>query len=205
MDSPPLHQDSLPPDWSTHARSLRRLAATLLQGDDARDDVVQDTLLAGLHRPPRALSWPWLASVLRHRAVDRSRRVERRRYHEAHAELHVEAPSSEEIALRLEVHGDLNDAVRSLREPYQRIVYLRYFEDQTPAQIAMTLDVPVKTVKTQLSRGLALLRERLERRHGADLRGLALLVRSWHAPGAVAGAAGWRRCRASRPSGPISC
>ncbi len=190
MDSPPLHQDSLQPDWSAHVRALRRLASSLLQGDDARDDVVQDTLLAALRRSPRVLSWTWLAAVMRHRAVDRSRRVSRRQHHEGQVEVRSASPSSEEIALRLEVHGDLNDAVRNLREPYQRVVYLRYFEDQTPAQIAATLGLPVKTVKTQLSRGLALLRERLERRHGADLHGLAILVPSWSAPCAVAGSAG---------------
>src|SRR5204862_3784413 len=95
--------DGAQPDWNAHARSLRRLAASLLHGDDARDDVVQDTLLAGLHVPPRKLSWPWLAAVLRHRAVDRSRRVERRRHHEGQLEDRGHAPSSAEIALRLEV------------------------------------------------------------------------------------------------------
>lgn len=182
MDTPSLQPDEVHPDWNEHVRSLRRLAASLLQGDDECDDAVQDALLEALTRPPRVLSWSWLAAVLRHRAVDRSRRIERRARHELRAESPTSAPSSDEIALRLELHGELNEAVRKLREPYRRVVYLRYFEDQTPSEIAVTLDLPVKTVKAQLARGLALLRDELRRRHGDDLRGLAILVPAWKLP-----------------------
>jgi hypothetical protein len=55
-------------------------------------------------------------------------------------------------------------------------LYLRYFEELSAGAIATRTDVPVKTVRTRLGRGLARLRERLAARHGPELRALALLA-----------------------------
>jgi hypothetical protein len=42
----------------------------------------------------------------------------------------------------------------------------RYYEDMTPAEIAARQGIPVETVRTRLKRGLARLRDTLDRRHG---------------------------------------
>lgn len=46
----------------------------------------------------------------------------------------------------------------TLPEPQRAVLVLRYQEDLTPEEIAATLDAPVATVKSQLQRGLKLLR-----------------------------------------------
>ncbi|MCC6406636.1 MAG: sigma-70 family RNA polymerase sigma factor [Planctomycetes bacterium] len=190
MDSPEVDSVAMPPPWGEHVLALRRLSAGLARREDARDDLVQDTLLRALLAPPPTLSWRWLAATLRRRSIDHARRAERRERHELATEPDPVAPSAEDIALQLELQSELNAAVRALREPYQRVVYLRFIEDRTPTEIAHALGVPVKTIKTQLARGLAELRERLERRYGRGLPGLALLLPSTTAPSAAAGFAG---------------
>jgi RNA polymerase sigma-70 factor (ECF subfamily) len=171
-----------PEDWARATLALRRLAAELVRSPGEREELVQSTLVAALERPPRGLSWPWLAAVLRNRARDLARSRARHGRTAALPELASSVPESVEIAQRLELQEDLTRALRALAEPYQRTLYLRYFEDLTPEEIARRDGIPVKTVKTRLERGLALLRERLERRHGPGARALVLLLRPVPAP-----------------------
>jgi hypothetical protein len=64
----------------------------------------------------------------------------------------------------LESQREVFDLALALREPYRTAIYLRYYEDLTPTQIAERLDVPVKTVKTRLSRALTELRSQMDER-----------------------------------------
>jgi len=52
----------------------------------------------------------------------------------------------------------LEGLLATLPEPQRAALVLRYQEDLTPEEIAATLDAPVATVKSQLQRGLKLLR-----------------------------------------------
>ena len=53
-------------------------------------------------------------------------------------------------------------AVLSLPAKYRSVIHLYYFEGLSVAEMAQTLNVPEGTVKSQLSRGRALLREILQ-------------------------------------------
>lgn len=64
--------------------------------------------------------------------------------------------------LRTERDAMLREAVASLDEPYREIVALRFFAEQSLAEIAQTTERPLSTVKTQLHRGLARLRRALD-------------------------------------------
>lgn len=55
----------------------------------------------------------------------------------------------------------LKEAVRHLPEPYKTPVVLRYFNGLAANEVAEILKRPAGTVRYQVSRGLALLRERL--------------------------------------------
>lgn len=52
-------------------------------------------------------------------------------------------------------------ALRTLSDPYRTVLHLFYFEDLTTARIAEVLDLSVATVKMRLSRGRAMMRDRL--------------------------------------------
>lgn len=168
--------DWRPEDLPRYALALRRLAAELVHDAEQRNELVQSTFAAALERPPRALTWSWLTAALRNRARDLARSHARRGQAGALHEPPSPAPDVVEVAQRLELQEDLARALRALAEPYQSTLYLRYFEDLGPADIARRTGTPEKTVKTRLARGLALLRARLEPRYGPGARGLVALL-----------------------------
>ena len=65
-------------------------------------------------------------------------------------------------AIRTERDAQLRSAVASLDEPYREVVALRFFAERSLAEIATATNRPLGTVKTQLHRGLARLRQALE-------------------------------------------
>jgi RNA polymerase sigma-70 factor, ECF subfamily len=56
----------------------------------------------------------------------------------------------------------LEQLLTTLPEPQRSALVLRYQEDLTPEEIAATLDAPLATVKSNLQRGLKLLRAKAE-------------------------------------------
>lgn len=167
-------------EFTQGARAELRALARLLLGDEhLAEDVVQDAWIVALQQPPRSVADPrrWLRAVVRRTAGDH-RRTRRRR-----AELLKALPLAD---------GDLGDpaadaeaqharelvlrAVATLREPYKRVIELRFLEDRSIEAIAAELGRPAPTVRSQISRGVAELRAALEREEGGRNRlALALL------------------------------
>jgi len=139
-----------------HAGFVRALARGLLGDEDRADDVVQDTLVTALERPPRSTGAlrSWLARVAVNRVRERMPRP-------AATELEPGEQLSREATLRSVV-----DAVLALPEPYRKAVIRRYYEDLSPKQIAEREGLPLETVRTHLRRARSRLRERLDREHG---------------------------------------
>ena len=148
-------------DWEATTRSLRRLARAMV-GDDARaEDVVQGALCSAIERRPLVPGAGWLRAVVRSRSVDVLRA--RRRVEESLDGRDVldERADPARISAHFELQRRLLEAVEALPEDTRRVIYLRYFEGEGPATIAARLGLPVKTVKSRLSRGLERLRTRL--------------------------------------------
>lgn len=149
-----------------HATALRGLARDLLRCSHAAEDVTQATLHQALRQPdlrPGPLGG-WLQRTLRN-FVHQWRRSERRRA-AREATLPAREPmagAAEQLARR-ETLQAVTSAVLALDEPFQTAVFLRYFEDLPPRQIARQTGTNVATVKSRLARGLALLRARLDAR-----------------------------------------
>lgn len=189
-----VSMDGEPILWRTdellaQAGWLGALARRLVADPHEAEDVVQDTWIAALQRPPerqRALR-PWLGSVARNVARMRGRSGASRRLREvAHrADALVATPG--ELAARLEGQRMLVDALRELAEPYRSTVLLAYFERRTSHQIGEHQGVSASTVRGRLKVALDQLRERLDRRHDGDRDAWALalapLVRTESGPG----------------------
>ncbi|MBL8901173.1 MAG: RNA polymerase sigma factor [Planctomycetes bacterium] len=177
-----------------HVDWLRRLARSVVSDPTDRDDAVQQTWLSALLHPPadgpglRA----WLKLVLlRCAARQRERGAWRARWENAAARDEA-APSAHEIAEHILLERELAQAVAELPEAQRVAVWMRFWEQLPPREIARRLEVPVETVRTRLKRALSALRGRLERTHGNDwkaaLAPLAGLPMAFGAPAHLAGA-----------------
>lgn len=150
----------------SHSARVRSFAHSLTADAALAEDIAQEAiiqaLLHGAEDHPQLGAW--LARTVRNRLYQEYRSAARRRRRET---LVVAAESSDGDVDRLareEMVESLRQAVMGLEEPYRTTVILRYFHELTPSGVAEQMRVPVKTVQTRLTRGLARLRERLGRR-----------------------------------------
>lgn len=153
-----------------HAGWIRKLARNMVADSSRADDLVQRTFVAALEHPPEAATplRRWLGAVLRNFARQ-DRRADRRRADREVAAARGEAvASAHESVEAIAIQRELFEAVLALDEPYRTTVVQRFYEGLPPREIARRLGVPVKTVKTRLSRALEKLRASLDLRHGGD-------------------------------------
>lgn len=181
-----------------HATWLRRLAASLVGEPATADDLVQDTWVAALRRPPdadRPLR-PWLARVVRNAARFRWRGDANRVAREAITASAGEAiaPTSEELLARHQLQQLLARLVGELEEPFRGTILLRYAEGMEPTQIARRLGVPAGTVRWRIKEGLERLRRGLDDAHGGDRKAWLL---------ALAPIALWPRASHGAPAAPL--
>ncbi|MEP6865515.1 MAG: sigma-70 family RNA polymerase sigma factor, partial [Deltaproteobacteria bacterium] len=139
-------------DW------LTRLAQSLVGRDDA-DDIVQETYVAALRKPPDPdrPARPWLrrvmVNVVRMRHRGRVRRDAREQ-----AVISAEIPTPEQALERARVERTLANLVLALEEPMRSTVLLRYREGLSPEAIAAQQHISVRTVRRRLQEGVARLR-----------------------------------------------
>jgi len=157
-----------PPDFASSQLFLRRLAYRLVREEGLAEDLVQETWRRWLEKAPGGLGEPraWMTSVLRNLAFNARRDAERRRTRERGAARAAEVEP--ETDGTLEAQARLVEALRALEEPYRSALVQRYYHDLAPKEIAARGGVPLDTVKSRLARGLAKLREDLDRRYGGD-------------------------------------
>lgn len=177
-----------------HAERLRALARSLVTDGADADDVVQQTFVAAIEHPPRPdlPPGPWLTRVARNFSfrVLRSRR--RRALHEAAAAPSSRPTSPDEAVARTELMRDVVDEVLALEPLYRDVVIARFFDGLAWQDVASRLGVPVETARTRLKRALAILRERLDRRHGGRAAWLLVLGhrQKWRVASVAAAAGG---------------
>lgn len=161
---------------------LKGLARGLVVDDASADDVVQQTWLRALERPPRepkALP-AWLAAVARNEArqTGRSEGARTRRQRRV-ARPEASVGPVDDVVARAELHEELVRRVLALPEPQKTTVLLRYFEGLEPSAIARRLDVPAGTVRSRLKRGLDTLRTELDAECGGDRRAWVAVLLPW--------------------------
>jgi RNA polymerase sigma-70 factor, ECF subfamily len=156
------------------SRWLRRLAGHLVADPAEADDVAQETRLAALVSPPpvdREVR-PWLTRVARNVIRSRYRADRRRRRREQAILERTEVPAPDQLLEQVELQRLLAELVAELPEPYRAVIVLRFYHDRSAADIAAAEGVPGATIRWRIQRGLQLLRDGLDRRHGgrADWR-----------------------------------
>ena len=121
--------------------------------------------MAALGRPPGSIAEPraWLARVVG-RSLARSRRgASRRAEREALVARPVDGttPVVDQLA-EIELGKRLLIHVRDLDPIYRDVLFQRYYEHRTPAEIAQAEGAPLGTIKTRLARALKEMRQRLD-------------------------------------------
>jgi RNA polymerase sigma factor (sigma-70 family) len=167
-----------PSDLLSHASWLRQLARSLVR--EGADDLVQDTWVAALRRPPENArsARPWLRTVITNAARLRWRGDANRTAREtAAADLEDdEVPSPEKLLERHELQQLLARLVGELDEPFRSTILLRFAEGLTPTQIARRLAIPAGTVRWRLKEALDRLRAQLDALHRGDRRAWMLAL-----------------------------
>jgi RNA polymerase sigma-70 factor (ECF subfamily) len=161
-----------------HNAFLKALARSLVLDESRADDVVQETYMAALRRPPPSpvRLRAWLAAVLKNLARRSYRTEGRLRRREQAGARQPDVPGVADVAARLEVQRDIADAVARLAEPGRTAIVLRYFDGLKPAEIAAREGVSVRTIESRLRRARGRLRGMLDARHGGGRRGWTLAI-----------------------------
>jgi RNA polymerase sigma factor (sigma-70 family) len=161
-----------------HAVWMRRLAAGLAGDGPAADDLVQDTWLAVLRRPPRRPGplRPWLARVATNEWRQAKRAARRRERRERDSARPEAQPGPDVLVERLDLERALMEEVHALAEPLRETLLLRYMDGLEPSAIARRQGVAAGTVRWRLHRAHEELRTRLDRRVGGREAWFTLLL-----------------------------
>jgi RNA polymerase sigma-70 factor (sigma-E family) len=153
--------------FSLHHRRLVGLASLLVDDRRNAEDLVQEAF-AGLYRSWRQLRDPDAAVAFLNKAVVNGGRDSLRRKRRAGAAVLRLVPrsellaSAEHAAVQNAEHQRLWAAVTALPTRQRQVLVLRYYLDQSEAEIADTLGVSRGSVKKHASRGIAALAQQWE-------------------------------------------
>ncbi len=141
-----------------HGREIQGVAYLILRDRALAEDVLMDTLLAALDRAsslrdPAALR-PWLMRIATNHALGHRRRGTR----VIHLTVLPDTPGPDTDP---DDHLVLVEALERLPVRARAAVALHYYADLSVADVAAAMGTSPNTVKTQLRRALAAMRERL--------------------------------------------
>jgi RNA polymerase sigma-70 factor (sigma-E family) len=153
-------------EYFASRRDFVRRTAYLLCGDWHRADDLAQTAFVALHRRwckirDRAATDAYVRTTLVRASIDESRRPWRRERQVA--ELPETAPTGDRLDDRVADRQDLLAALRRVPPRQRAVLVLRYFDGLDVGGVAAVLRCSEGTVKSQTARGLAKLREVLDK------------------------------------------
>ncbi|MCI0585549.1 MAG: RNA polymerase sigma factor [Planctomycetes bacterium] len=178
-----------PAELLAHLGWVQRLARGLVEDAASAEDVAQEAFRVTLAQPPGRVGSAgalraWLKSVTRKVAFDLFRSERSRRRREQSVARPEGSPDAFEVVERSARQERVAAAVRALPEPYRSTVLYRYLDELTTREVAQRMGVSEEAVRQRLSRGLARLREELDREFGSKTRiwAVALLAPALQRP-----------------------
>ena len=146
--------------YSTHYRSLVRLAVSLVRDIATAEDLVQDSFVAMHSAWPRLADSDLALSYLRQSVVNRSRTVLRHRVvvDKFASKLAPDMPGGEQEDISQLGRSALISALRTLPARQREVLVLRYYGDLSEAQIAATMGISRGAVKSHTARAMSSLR-----------------------------------------------
>ncbi|HHI79625.1 MAG TPA: sigma-70 family RNA polymerase sigma factor [Planctomycetes bacterium] len=179
---------------------LGRVAVHLTGDLSGAEDLLQETFLAAMEAAERYDAerplLPWLLGLMGNHARRARRRSQRKPELERLAPREVGRP--EEGVMARELRGAVGEAIGGLPEPYREVLALHLQEAWTPGEVARRLGRSGSTIRTQIQRGLAMLRRGLPAGFAPGLLPMAALRQ---VRGRVLGRAGGRAIPAAGGGG----
>ena len=139
---------------------IYKLALSQTKERDSADDVVQEVFLRFLKSDKEFESDEHIKAWLIRVTINCSHNVF------SNSWTQKTTPLTEDIVFDTEEKGDVYYAVLELPQKYRAVIHLFYYEDMSIEEIAKALGSNASTVKSQLSRGRKMLREKLEGGYG---------------------------------------
>lgn len=147
-------------------------AYRLLQDERLAEDIVQETFLKIYQQAQKGYVpqqfKPWMYRIATNSCKDYWRKASTKREQYTDKSLEEKGQVHHIIDRQLERRWMI-DALNQLSFEYRSVLYLRFYQDLKYAEIALTLDIPINTVKVRLTRGLKYLEKILneDNRKGA--------------------------------------
>jgi RNA polymerase sigma-70 factor, ECF subfamily len=171
----PADADAFGAEVLRYLESLYATAMRLTRNRADAEDLVQDTLVKAFRFSdkfePGTNLRAWLSTILhntwRNRVRDAGREaveVDSTRLEEAEtADTSAASETPEQLLLRNTLDEDLRVALDELPDVFRQAVWMRDVEEFSYAEIAKTLDVPIGTVMSRISRGRRMLLDQLRK------------------------------------------
>lgn len=134
-----------------HKEYLYKIAYSYAKDEQKALDILQETIYKGLLNIKR-LSKPnffktWITKILINISIDYVKQDSKEIYFTDDISL-VDNPKSITVEERL----DLYDAIDRLRDTYKMVIILKYFNDMSDEEIALSVAMNINTVKSHLRR-----------------------------------------------------
>jgi RNA polymerase sigma factor (sigma-70 family) len=168
QDTPePLHDDfaraSSIDEIFDHEPWLRQLALQVVSDPNTAEDLLQETWIAAMRRPPTKSPRAWLRRVFYNRVRSHWRSETIRVDCEVWASRGEVDEVQEQVIARSELQASLRNALMELSEPYRSAMLDYYLRENPSSLIARRAGIPESTVRWRLMRGRQQLRDRLDR------------------------------------------
>jgi len=124
------------------------------------EEVLSETLLAAYESFPlfsgRSTFYTWLCAIAKHEIIDFYRKKKIKIFLFSHwpwlENLAFQALGPEQILLRKEFEGKVNQTLKTLNEGYQEVLRLKYYQKLSVKQIAEKLNETSKAIESRLTR-----------------------------------------------------
>ncbi len=159
--------------YQATASPLLSVALRILRRREAAEEALQEAFAfiwqkAGTYAADRGQPYPWMAMIVRCRAIDRARATARHDRAEDIEGLELDAEnlgspwSPRPFARPDDGSRDVRVCLSKLPDRYRSALALAFYDGLTHEELAERLNAPLGTVKSWVRRGLSALKECLE-------------------------------------------